>query len=41
MADRTRLATRCITADHIMIRVYDNAFSMIETHEHAGDLKEW
>jgi hypothetical protein len=24
-----------------MIRVYDEAGNVIETHEHAGDLKEW
>jgi len=23
------------------IRVYDEAGSVIETHEHAGDFKEW
>jgi hypothetical protein len=24
-----------------VIRVYDEAGNMIETHEHAGDFKEW
>jgi hypothetical protein len=24
-----------------VIRVYDEARNMIETHEHAGDFKEW
>jgi hypothetical protein len=24
-----------------MIRVYDEAGNVIETHEHAGDFKEW
>jgi len=24
-----------------MIRVYDEAGSVIETHEHAGDFKDW
>jgi hypothetical protein len=24
-----------------VIRVYDGAGNMIETHEHAGDFKEW
>jgi hypothetical protein len=24
-----------------MIRVYDHAGKVIETHEHAGDFKEW
>jgi hypothetical protein len=26
---------------HVMIRVYDDAANVIETHEHAGDFKEW
>jgi hypothetical protein len=36
-------ATQCTAADHIMllIRVYDEAGNVIETHEHAGDFKEW
>jgi hypothetical protein len=24
-----------------MIRAYDDAGNVIETHEHAGELKEW
>jgi hypothetical protein len=24
-----------------MIRVYDEAGNVIETHEHTGDFKEW
>jgi hypothetical protein len=24
-----------------VIRVYDNAGNVIETHEHTGDFKEW
>jgi hypothetical protein len=24
-----------------MVRVYDEAGNVIETHEHAGELKEW
>jgi hypothetical protein len=24
-----------------VIRVYDEATNVIETHEHAGDFKEW
>jgi hypothetical protein len=24
-----------------VIRVYDSAGNVIETHEHAGDFKEW
>jgi hypothetical protein len=26
---------------HAAIRVYDEAGNVIETHEHAGDFKEW
>jgi hypothetical protein len=26
---------------HAVIRVYDDAGKVIETHEHAGDFKEW
>jgi hypothetical protein len=26
---------------HSVIRVYDEAGKVIETHEHAGDFKEW
>jgi hypothetical protein len=25
----------------IVIRVYDDAGNVIETHEHAGDFKQW
>ena len=25
----------------VVIRVYDDAGNVIETHEHAGDFKEW
>jgi tryptophan synthase beta subunit len=25
----------------VVIRVYDSAGNVIETHEHAGDFKEW
>ena len=38
------LTTGCsIAAAHIdaVIRVYDNAGNVLETHEHAGELKEW
>jgi hypothetical protein len=35
-------ATRNSTADHMdaVIRVYDAAGNVIETHEHKGDFKE-
>jgi hypothetical protein len=26
---------------HAVIRVYDDAGNVIETHEHAGEFKEW
>jgi hypothetical protein len=26
---------------HAVIRVYDDAGNVIETHEHKGDFKEW
>jgi hypothetical protein len=26
---------------HAVIRVYDEAGNVIETHEHTGDFKEW
>jgi uncharacterized protein with GYD domain len=34
---------RCTASDHInaVIRVYDDAGNVIETHEHKGDFKEW
>jgi hypothetical protein len=28
-------------SNHAVIRVYDAAGNVIETHEHAGDFKEW
>jgi hypothetical protein len=28
-------------AHDAMIRVYDKVCNVIETHEHAGDFKEW
>ena len=35
--------TRSFAVDHIdtVIRVYDEAGNVHETHEHAGDFKEW
>jgi hypothetical protein len=26
---------------HAVVRVYDEAGNVIETHEHRGDFKEW
>jgi len=39
MRSRMQPAMRCTTAD-ALIRVYDQAGNVIETHEHAGDFKE-
>jgi hypothetical protein len=30
-----------LSARDAVIRVYDEAANAIETHEHAGDFKEW
>ena len=30
-----------LTAHNAVIRVYDAAGNVIETHEHEGDFKEW
>ena len=40
---RMQSATRCTgsRAHDAVIRVYDKAGNVIETHEHAGKLKEW
>ena len=37
---RLRDADRCFSHDAV-IRVYDEAGNVIETHEHKGDFKEW
>jgi hypothetical protein len=31
----------CSLSHHTVIRVYDAAGNVIETHEHKGDFKEW
>jgi hypothetical protein len=48
MASQAQSATqsdmRSIAAgqnDAVILRVYDEAGNVIETHEHAGDFKEW
>jgi hypothetical protein len=46
MVSQTQSATRLITqsfsaAHDAVIRVYDAAGNMIETHEHTGGLREW
>jgi hypothetical protein len=34
-------AEYCSRSHHAVIRVYDAASNVIETHEHIGDFKEW
>jgi hypothetical protein len=34
-------AQQCSRSHDAMIRVYDEAGNVIETHEHAGEFKEW
>jgi hypothetical protein len=47
MANRAQSATQLTTpsfaADHVaaVSRVYDVVGNVIETHQHAGDFKEW
>jgi hypothetical protein len=43
MLSATQSDMRSITADQedAVIRVCDEAGNVIETHEHAGDFKEW
>ncbi|HMF45951.1 MAG TPA: hypothetical protein VKE29_04705 [Candidatus Udaeobacter sp.] len=36
-----RYAKSCSRPHAAVIRVYDDAGNVIETHEHAGDFKEW
>jgi hypothetical protein len=43
MPSATQSDTRSISAAHMMavIRVYNNAGNLTETHEHTGEFKEW
>ena len=42
IASPMQSATPNIAAAHIaVLRVYDDAGNVIETHEHMGDFKEW
>jgi hypothetical protein len=34
-------AEHCSRSHEAVIRVYDDASNVIETHEHTGDFKEW
>jgi hypothetical protein len=38
---RMRLLPQAMEKDRLVIRVYDAAGNVIETHEHKGDFKEW
>jgi hypothetical protein len=37
----TAYAIHCSRSHDAVIRVYDEAGNVIETHEHKGDFKEW
>ena len=39
--ERTIALTRRIEGCDAVIRVYDDAENVIETHEHTGEFKEW
>jgi hypothetical protein len=39
--DNRRLCGATAAQDTAVIRVYDETGNVIETHEHAGDFKEW
>jgi len=42
MTERERRMAECSVSSHdAVIRVYDEAGNVIETHEHAGEFKEW
>ena len=38
---RFNLSASQSSSNHAVIRVYDDAGKLIETHEHKGDFKEW
>ena len=39
--NETKYAKFYSRSHHDVIRVYDEAGNVIETHEHKGDFKEW
>ena len=41
VANAIRYATHYSRSHDAVIRVYDAADNVIETHEHKGDFKEW
>ena len=40
-SNATGYASQCSRSHGAVIRVYDEAGAIIETHEHAGEFKEW
>ena len=40
-SDAVGYAQHYSRSQHAVIRVYDAAGNVIETHEHTGDFKEW
>jgi hypothetical protein len=41
LADAVGYAEQRSRSHHAVIRVYDAAGNVMETHEHAGEFKEW
>jgi hypothetical protein len=41
VSNATGYAEHCSRSHDAVIRVYDDAGNVIETHEHAGEFKEW
>jgi hypothetical protein len=41
VANAIGYAQHCSRSHDAVIRVYDEAGNVIETHEHKGDFKEW
>ena len=41
VANAIEYAEHCSRSHDAVIRVYDDAGNVIETHEHAGEFKEW
>jgi hypothetical protein len=40
-SSRNAVSFHLRTTNRLVIRVYDDAGNVIETHEHIGDFKEW
>ena len=41
VANAVGYAQHCSRSHHAVIRVYDAAGKAIQTHEHAGDFRDW